>query len=86
MNLHTHKWLPVVDPNLCTGCNACVEACGPKSLELINKVAVLVRPETCGSEEHCIAPCPTGAIQMAWLEHSGNLTRGKWRPEPSPQR
>ena len=85
MNLHTHKWLPVVDPDLCTGCNACVEACGPKSLELVNKVAALGRPETCGSEEHCIAPCPTGAIQMAWLQHSGNLARGKWRPEPSLQ-
>jgi ferredoxin len=74
------KWLPVIDPDLCTGCDACVDACGPKSLELVNKVAALMRPETCGSEEHCIGPCPTGAIQMTWLEHSGNLARGKWRP------
>lgn len=79
------KWLPVIDPDLCTGCDACVEACGPKSLQLVNKVASLVRSDTCGSEEHCIAPCPTGAIQMAWLEHSGNLARGKWRVEPSMQ-
>jgi len=26
---HQRKWLPLVDPDLGTGCNACVEACGP---------------------------------------------------------
>jgi NAD-dependent dihydropyrimidine dehydrogenase PreA subunit len=79
MNTPAHKWLPVVDEGLCSGCVACVEVCGPKSLEMINGVAVLAQPETCGSEEHCIAPCPTGAIKMAWVESNGDHTRGKWR-------
>ena len=79
MNAPTHKWLPVVDEDLCSGCAACVEACGPKSLAMMNGIAVLARPDTCGSEEHCIAPCPTAAIQMAWVESAGDHTRGKWR-------
>lgn len=73
------KWVPVVDEDLCNGCGACVDACGPKSLEIMDRVAVLARPDTCGSEEHCIAPCPADAIHMAWVEMTGNRTRGKWR-------
>lgn len=72
------KWLPIVDLNRCNGCNACVEACGPKSLSIIHGKAVLVNLETCGSEEHCIAPCPVNAIWMEWLPHTGNMDRGKW--------
>ena len=75
------KWLPVIDEDLCTGCAACVEARGPKSLEIVNHLAMLVRPDPCGSEGHCIAPCPAGAIHMAWVEYSGNLARGNWSAE-----
>ncbi len=79
MNERSQKWVPVVDEDLCTGCGGCVEACGPKSLELLGRAAVLVRPDTCGSEEHCIAPCPADAIHMAWVDVRGDGTRGKWR-------
>lgn len=81
MTAQFFKWLPVVDEDLCTGCAACVEACGPKSLEIVDRVAVLVRPDTCGSEEHCVAPCPTAAIQMRWVAATGDKARGKWRAE-----
>lgn len=73
------KWVPMIDPARCTGCKRCVEACGPKSLELVNGVAVLVRPDTCGSEEHCIAPCQDDAIHMAWVPMEADLGVGRWR-------
>jgi NAD-dependent dihydropyrimidine dehydrogenase PreA subunit len=73
------KWLPVVDATKCTGCRACVDACGPKSLELIGNIAVLVHPDTCGSEEHCIEPCQSDAIRMQWVAMNGDFSRGKWR-------
>ena len=74
-----HKWLPVVDEVTCDGCGACVEACGPRCLEIEDGVAALVRPDDCGSEEHCIAPCPRASIRMAWVPGSGDRSRGKWR-------
>ncbi len=79
MSIKTLKWVPVIDEERCTGCNRCVEACGPKSLEVRNGVAVLARPDTCGSEEHCIKPCPEEAIRMAWVQYEGNRARGRWQ-------
>lgn len=90
MNVTYFKWVPVVDRERCTGCARCVEACGPKSLELVNLLATLALPDTCGSEEHCISPCPEQAIHMEWMELDGEKAVGKWRadvsidPVPSP--
>jgi NAD-dependent dihydropyrimidine dehydrogenase PreA subunit len=74
-----YKWMPIISEELCTGCGLCVEACGPRSLALDDEVAVLVLPDTCGSEEHCISVCPADAIQMAWLPLAGNGSVGQWR-------
>ena len=73
------KWMPVVDVETCTGCGKCVEACGPRCLTIDDQLAVLSEPERCGSEEHCIEPCPENAIHMAWRPWSGNEERGVWR-------
>ena len=73
------KWMPVVDEDRCTGCGLCVDACGPKSLEMVNGIATLVLPDTCGSEEHCIVVCRDEAIRMAWLPFSGDKSVGQWR-------
>ena len=73
-----YKWLPVVDTERCTGCGLCVDACGPRSLEMINGLPTLVLPDTCGSEEHCIAVCRDDAIRMAWLPFEGNTSAGEW--------
>jgi len=71
--------MPTVLEEKCTGCGLCVDACGPKSLVMMDGIAVLVYPETCGSEEHCISVCQDEAIQMAWLSFSGDQSFGKWR-------
>jgi len=76
------KWLPVIDPDLCSGCGKCVEACGPECFEIVEGVAVLSDPETCGSEEHCIEPCASSALTMAWVAMEGDQTVGKWLDVP----
>ena len=73
-----YKWMPVVDAERCTGCGLCVDACGPRSLEMVNGFPTLVLPDTCGSEEHCIAVCRDDAIKMAWLAFDGNASVGEW--------
>jgi len=71
------KWMPILVADRCTGCGLCVDACGPKSLAMVDGIAVLTLPGTCGSEEHCIAACRDEAIQMAWLPLSGDRTVGR---------
>ncbi len=76
------KWVPVIAEDRCTGCGLCVEACGPACLEIVESIAVLVRPDQCGSEEHCIAPCRDDAIRMDWVPMDGNLAVGRWLHYP----
>ncbi len=76
------KWVPVIDPDTCTGCNLCIEACGPKCLEPVDEIAVLTAPGACGSEEHCIPMCAFDAIRMEWVAMDGDRSRGKWRDAP----
>ena len=73
------KWLPKIDPRKCNGCNRCVEVCGVKCLEMAESIAVLPRPDACGSEEHCVTECREDAIQMAWVTIEGNEAVGVWR-------
>lgn len=73
-----YKWIPVVIKEFCTGCGLCVEACGPACLETQNLVAVLERPNDCGSEEHCISACPEDAIYMTWIPIEGDRSIGRW--------
>jgi ferredoxin len=54
-----------------------VEACGPRSLIMVDGIAALAFPDKCGSEEHCISACPEDAIQMTWVFFSGNKAVGR---------
>lgn len=72
------KWLPLVDEDRCTGCGLCVDACGPRSLEMVHGIPKLVLPDTCGSEEHCIAVCRDDAIRMEWVSFAGTRSVGLW--------
>lgn len=75
----SYKWVPVIDANMCSGCQECIYACEPNCLELVQGTAVLTKPSRCGSEEHCVAPCPSGAIEMRWVETLGDESVGKWK-------
>jgi len=52
----------IVDPEKCTACGECVEACPLDAIE-VNDVAV-VDAETCGDCGACVDVCPTEAITV----------------------
>jgi MinD superfamily P-loop ATPase len=60
-------FLPEIDRVLCTGCGACVMACGPRALALVEGKAILQRPELCEYEGGCEPACPEGAIGLPYL-------------------
>lgn len=74
------KWIPVIDQDECTGCNACVDECETQSLDLVDgPLAELARPATCCSSEACIAVCPVDCMKMEWREVAGDTTIGRWQ-------
>jgi thioredoxin reductase/NAD-dependent dihydropyrimidine dehydrogenase PreA subunit len=75
---------PVIDPNLCKGCAACVKAC-PESdkqvLGVIGGKAALINPTSCIGHGACRVACPFDAISLVF----GTETRGVDIPHVSPE-
>ena len=52
-----------VDPDLCSGCEECVDTCPVEAISMEDGIA-LVSPDECTECQACIDPCPTDAILM----------------------
>lgn len=64
---------PSIDPNICIGCGACVNACPEGNvLGLINEKAHLINPTHCIGHGACKAACPMDAITLVF----GTAKRG----------
>ena len=55
---------PVIDEELCTGCEICIDECPNNALEMVDDVAKFVRPDDCDGCESCAEACPSEAITM----------------------
>ncbi len=64
---------PVIDHNLCIGCNACAEACPENNvLGIISGKAHLITPSNCIGHGACKLACPMGGISLVF----GTQSRG----------
>ncbi len=57
--------VPVIDADLCTGCETCVSLC-PEVFEMQDELAIVIGPDkcdTCDCQE-AIDTCPSEAITM----------------------
>lgn len=54
----------VIDKDLCVDCGVCIDECPNNTLEMIDDLAVLVRPEDCDACGKCVDICPSEAITL----------------------
>lgn len=59
----------VIDPELCNGCELCVEVCPTDALTMDGDVAVVSGAESLGCG-HCVAICPTDAVRIGFIDDS----------------
>lgn len=65
--MQVESWLPIIDPETCTGCGDCLEVCPTEALALENDVAIVARPEACNYTAYCEPICPVDAIEIPYL-------------------
>ena len=79
---HPPSLHPLISPDLCLGCGACVIACPEKKiLALIDGKAALVEPTSCVGHGACQAACPFDAIDLVF----GTEERGVDIPPLTPE-
>lgn len=72
---------PVIDPEICIGCGACVSACPEgRILGLVGGKARLVEPTQCIGHGACAASCPVDGIELVF----GTAKRGIDLPNVGP--
>lgn len=71
---------PSIDPMICVGSGACVNACPEGALGIVNGKAQLVNPTICLGHGACAATCPVEAITLVF----GTARRGVDIPQVKP--
>jgi NAD-dependent dihydropyrimidine dehydrogenase PreA subunit len=69
------EWLPIIHPDLCIGCGACITACPVNALGQCGGKAVLAYPRLCTYCAECETICPYGAIELPYLICTSTTSR-----------
>ncbi len=64
MAAYEETWpLPTINIKRCTGCGVCQALCPTQAVEVVGKLAVIVRPMDCSFCDVCESYCPEAAIE-----------------------
>lgn len=61
-----------VDEGICVGCKFCYDAC-PYNIPEFDNDGIMRKCQICGDKPACVLTCPTGAIQLKYVEISEKM-------------
>jgi NAD-dependent dihydropyrimidine dehydrogenase PreA subunit len=75
------RWEAEVDPDLCDGCQECIDRCNYDAIDMVRssaakRLAALVDPERCWGCGACVTGCPQEAIDMKVVRPAEHIPVG----------
>ncbi|MBU2551546.1 MAG: 4Fe-4S dicluster domain-containing protein [Proteobacteria bacterium] len=65
-----------IDPDLCTGCETCIDRCFFGVIEMADDLAQVAHPDKCLGCGVCQVTCPSGAISMVEVRSQDYIPEG----------
>ena len=65
--------LPIIDQQVCTGCEACLSICPDRIIVVDSSGKALVKGDSCMQCGHCYAVCPVEAVAVPFLDQPVHL-------------
>jgi Fe-S-cluster-containing dehydrogenase component len=70
LHVDTTTGARVVDPDVCIGCQMCINACPvvPPRIRFNAAKNIAFKCDLCGGDPQCVKFCPMGALTASWIE------------------
>ena len=76
----THNYYAMVDSDLCTGCEECIDCCNLEAVSIASQGVAEINTEICVGCGICVTKCPTEALSLKEKDKTAHYTPADRHP------